>query len=77
MPADGRLSTGDFRSLVWSEIEGWKHAKRLRVTLMALSVFLVLVVGANVAMAVGVAGELKGRPCLHAHLPRRLCVLKL
>ena len=43
--------------MVWSEIEGWKRAKQLRAILIGFSLFTVLVVGANIAMAVTVAGK--------------------
>ena len=54
---DGRLSVGEFRSVVWSEIEGWKRAKQLRAILIGICMFTVLVVGANIAMAITVAGK--------------------
>lgn len=41
--------------MVWSEIEGWKRAKQMRVILICLSLFAVLVLGANIAMAITVA----------------------
>ena len=47
----------EFRAVVWSEIEGWKRAKQLRVILICLGLFAVLVLGANIAMAVTVASK--------------------
>lgn len=46
---------GEFRAVVWSEIEGWKRAKQMRVILICLSLFALLVLGANIAMAITVA----------------------
>ena len=48
--------------MVWSEIEGWKRAKQLRVILIGFSIFTVLVVGANIAMAISVAGRAPESP---------------
>ena len=52
--------------MVWSEIEGWKRAKQLRAILIGFSIFTVLVVGANIAMAISVAGR--------ASKPTRTCL---
>lgn len=65
MLTDGRLSVGEFRAVVWSEIEGWKRAKQLRITLICLGVFAVLVLGANIAMAVTVASKSAMRASIH------------